>query len=147
MSDQRTAKVRNIENIRQWDGPHGTIWFHEIMLDNGDQGSIGKKRSGGIAVGEEITYTIEASSNGNKIKQVFEPQNNQGQFAPPRSETTGTAVQTRGGRGSGASFALSYSKDLMIAAMPYHPDVTTNQWIEATLSAATKFDNWLKEVD
>lgn len=133
MSEERTAKVRNIENIRKWAGPHGTIWFHEIMLDNGDQGSIGKKKENGIAVGDEITYTIEASEHGNKIKQVFNP------------EANGVSGGQRSSRGSSASFALSYAKDVMVAAMPFHQEISTNQMIEATLVAATKFNNWMKE--
>lgn len=138
--DERTAKVRQIENIKKWDGPHGTIWFHSIVLDNGDSGSIGKKKEFGIAIGDEITYTIEPGQGGNKIKQVF---------APPTDGDSGDSTSTGGTtyqkRGSGASFALSYAKDVMIAAMPFHQDITTNQWIEATLVAAERFNAFLKE--
>lgn len=143
--DQRTATVRSVERIKPFTNSFGTTYYHDIVLDNGDQGSIGKKAENGIKVGDTLTYTIEPGSHGNKIKQVFEP--DAGQFAPPKSEANTGNFQPRSNRGSSASFALSYAKDVMIAAMPFHQNITTNQWIEATLSAASRFDAFLKEYE
>ncbi len=122
----------------------GTTYYHDIVLDNGDQGSIGKKVENGIKPGDSLTYTIEPGQHGNKIKQVFDDA--AGQFAPPRHEPQQSSGNFQK-RSNGAAFSLSYAKDLMIAAMPFHQDITTNQWIEATLVAATKFDAWMKEVE
>lgn len=123
----KTAKVTEVNGCRRWDGNNGTVWYHSIVLDNGDVGSIGKKQENAINVGDELTYEI----NGDRIKAVM-PQ--------------GTGFGKSGGKqGSPASFALSYAKDVMVAAMPFHPDVKVADWVDVTLAAANKFHSFLKE--
>jgi hypothetical protein len=128
---EKTAKVKEVLSVREWTGQHGTIYFHKIELDNGDIGDIGKKVRDGIKPGDTLTYTIEQTEHGNRIKAV-QPQGN----------------GFRGGgksSGSPASFALSYAKDLMIASMPFHQDVKVADWVDVTLAAANKFHTFLKE--
>lgn len=130
----KTAKVTGIAGIRPWDGQNGTVYYHTLEMDNDEVISLGKKQENAFKVGDEITYETSETPDGKKrYKQVM----------PNAFGGNGF----RGGqqRGSSASFALSYAKDLMIAAMPFHQDVKTSEWVSATVTAAGKFQAWLKE--
>lgn len=128
---EKTAKVEAVLNVREWKNPttQQVIYYHTIELDNGDKGSIGKKVSGAIKEGDSLTYTID----GDRIKQVM------------TNNGFGGGFKGGGSRGSTASFSLSYAKDIVIAAMPHHPDKTVNEWVEATKAIAGKLNTWLKE--
>jgi hypothetical protein len=136
MSEQKTAKVAEIVKTRKWDNPKGgTVYYSTLKMDNGDFGEIGKKTENAIRIGDELNYTLEPNGDyAAKIKPVF---NNSG-FG-------GGGFGGRSKQGSSASFALSYAKDLMIASMPFHQDVSVSQWVDVTVTTATKFQNWLKE--
>jgi hypothetical protein len=132
MSEQKTAKVEDVIQIREWTNPttQQVIYYHVIALDNGDKGSVGKKSRDAVKVGDTLTYTID----GDKIKQV---------------QQNGFGGGFKGGqqRGSSASFALSYSKDLMcsIVASGKTADLKALEIADATMIIAGRFKNWLKE--
>jgi hypothetical protein len=134
MSEQKTAKVKEILQKRKWDGPNGTVFYYKLELDNGEIGEIGKKKDNAIHVGEPLTYTSEESDYGLKFKAVTQNGFSGGGF--------------KGGqRGSSASFALSYAKDLtcsMVAAGKTQ-DLKAVQIAEATIIIACRFRDWLKE--
>lgn len=68
-----TAKITKMQFKNEWESPQGgTIFYHNIELDNGDKGSIGakKKEPDFLAVGSELEYTLQESDKGNKIKRV-----------------------------------------------------------------------------
>ena len=125
----KTAKVEHISNVRRWDGPSGTVFYHQIRFDNGEFGSLGKKQENAVKVGDTITYEL----NGDRIKEI--PQNGFGGFRGGKSQ------------GSPSSFALSYSKDLMCAmvAAGKTKDLTAQQIADSTIVVACKFRDWLKE--
>ena len=52
--NMKTAKITASSFVREWTGANGTIYYHDITLDNGDTGSVGtkEKNSPKIAVGE-----------------------------------------------------------------------------------------------
>ena len=58
----KTAKITACTFTREWASANGTIYYHDLTLDNGDSGSVGtkEKNSSKIAVGETISYNIEA---------------------------------------------------------------------------------------
>lgn len=126
----KTAKVTEVLDVKEWNGPNGTVFYHKIRLDNGDAGTIGKKTSGSVKAGDTLNYEITETEHGNKIKTVQD--NNFG---------------GKGFRASNASFALSYAKDLMVAqiAAGKTADLLTPAIIDATLIAAGRFQSWLKE--
>jgi hypothetical protein len=130
----KTAKVESVgQHIREWPNPKGgSIYYHEIVLDNGDHGSIGKKQPHGIKVGDEITYTIEYDDRGNKIKAV-QPQFNGGfQGGAKRAQ------------GSPASFALSYAKDLAVAVLERpNNTLTLDDVAPQILGVAERFNDWM----
>lgn len=104
---EKTAKITRTVFKNEWKGDKGSVFYHEIELDNGDKGQIGTKEHlpTKLNPGQELTYTIESTERGNKIK----------------------AVQPAGGGGFGGrkggpdpkaqivGFAMAYTKDLVMA--------------------------------
>lgn len=126
----KTATVTEVLTVRRWDGgQNGPVFYHQIKLDNGDFGSVGKKQENAIKVGDTLNYEI----NGDRIKEVQQNGFRGG----------------NGGRSSGSpsSFALSYSKDLMCAMVTAGKthDLKAAEIADATIIVAVKFHNWLKE--
>lgn len=133
----KTAKVEKVgEHIREWQNPKGgSIYYHEIVLDNGDFGSIGKKQPHGIKVGDELTYTIEYDDRGNKIKAV-QPQFNGGGYSGGGAK--------RGAQGSPSSFALSYAKDLAVASIEKSDGpIDFAAYTDKILTTAESFHAWM----
>jgi hypothetical protein len=131
MSEQKTAKVEDVIQIREWTNPttKQVIYYHVIALDNGDKGSVGKKSRDAVKVGDTLTYTID----GDKIKQV-QPNGFGGGFrgAPQKS--------------SSASFALSYAKDIAVANInKSDKPLEMYALADKVIATATKFNAWLKE--
>jgi hypothetical protein len=67
--NMKTAKITASSFVREWTGANGTIYYHDITLDNGDSGSVGtkEKNSPKIAVGETVTYNIEGKEFNGKM--------------------------------------------------------------------------------
>lgn len=72
MEQERKSKIKSSKFVSEWAGQNGIVYYHEIELDNGDKGQIGTKEKNPdkLNVGQELTYTIESTSRGNKIKAV-----------------------------------------------------------------------------
>jgi hypothetical protein len=65
----KTAKIKSIHQIKPWNGPNGTVYYHWLEMDNGDLIDIGKKKE--LKVGWDITYEItETQHKYNKAKTV-----------------------------------------------------------------------------
>lgn len=101
---EKKARITRTTFVNEWAGSNGTVYYHSIELDNGDSGQIGSKEKmpAKLNPGQELTYTIESTSKGNKIKSVT-PSGFQGKKAviDPRAQFI--------------SFASAYSKDLVVA--------------------------------
>jgi len=69
---EKTSKVKNIEFKQEWKGQNGSVFYHNLWLENGDIGQIGSKEKlpAKLAIGSEITYNIETDERGSKIKLV-----------------------------------------------------------------------------
>ena len=105
--ENKTAKITRTVFVSDWAGPNGPVYYHEIELSNGDKGQIGSKEKmpSKLNPGSELTYTIEETSRGNKIKAVV---------------TGGSQYQGKGRtmpepRIQMISFAAAYTKDLVVA--------------------------------
>lgn len=103
---EKTAKITRTVFKNEWKGDKGSVFYHEIELDNGDKGQIGTKEHlpAKLNPGQELTYTIEATERGNKIKAV---QPAGGGFGGGRKGPD-PKVQIVG-------FAMAYTKDLVVA--------------------------------
>lgn len=73
----KTSKVIEVLGAREFQGKHGAVFYHDIVLENGDAGSVGKKKSGAIAVGDTINYTID----GQRISLVYPTRSARGGFS------------------------------------------------------------------
>lgn len=103
---EKHAKITRTVFKNEWKGDKGSVFYHEIELDNGDKGQIGTKEHlpAKLNPGQELTYTIEATERGNKIKAV---QAAGGGFGGGRKGPD-PKVQIVG-------FAMAYTKDLVVA--------------------------------
>lgn len=104
---EKNGKIKAVKFISEWAGPNGTVYYHEVEFDNGDKGQIGTKEKlpPKIAVGAELTYTIENTGKGNKIKPV---QPSGGFQGGGKKAVIDPKVQM-------ISFAMAYTKDLVVA--------------------------------
>jgi hypothetical protein len=128
----KTATIQQVHSVRQWDGPNGTLFFHKLTFDNGDQGDLGKKERDAVKAGDSLTYTLEADSRGNRIKEV-KPQAFQSGIRQQRSQ------------GSTASFALSYAKDLAVANVAKSDKpLEMDKLADKIIATAEKFNEWFK---
>ena len=104
---EKTSKIVSCEFRNEWTNPNTQIliYYHNIILENGDSGQIGvkEKYSPKIQVGSELTYTIE----GTRIKAVSKP------FVRP--STGGKSYTPEPYEHKMAGMAYSFAKDLVIA--------------------------------
>lgn len=123
-----TSKIIRTVFKNEWSGQNGTVFYHEVELENGDKGQIGcrDKEPEWLNPGKELTYTLEKTDKGNKIKKV----NAKPSFGGNKSPA------------SPASFALSYAKDIVIASWGEHSPKKMNS--EELFNIADKMYNWMK---
>lgn len=103
--ENRTAKITRTVFVSEWSNPKGgQIYYHEIELDNGEKGQIGSKDKmpAKLNPGQELTYTLEQTAHGPKIKAVL-----------PAGGFKGRATEDPKVKMIG--FAASYVKDLVCA--------------------------------
>ena len=105
---EKTAKITRTVFISDWRSPQGNqVYYHQIELDNGDSGQIGSKEKmpAKLNPGSELTYTIEETSRGNKIKAVVASAGSWPKGGRPAPEPRIQMI----------SFAAAYTKDLVVA--------------------------------
>lgn len=120
----KTAKITRTVFKNEWTNPKGgSVFYHDIELDNGDKGSIGSKdkEPAKLNPGQSLTYTLE---NG-KIKAV-QPQNGGFKKQPANN----------------ASFAMAYSKDILIASWSDHSPKKLSS--EDMFKLADKIHDWME---
>lgn len=122
---EQTNIIKSCTFKSEWAGPNGVIYYHNITFDNGDTGTIGTKEKmpDKLSPGSELTYTIEVNERGNKIKAVA-PKPKFGGGRP------GEPIELKM-----ATFALSYSKDLVIGGKLESKDM---------FAIADKMFDWIK---
>ena len=120
---EKTSKITSCTLKNEWTNPQNqtVVYYHDLEFENGDKYSIGAKEKNPekYAVGKELTYTVE---NG-KLKVV----------APPFGKSGG-GFKSEPFEHKAASYAISYSKDLVVAGKVETKDL---------LPIADKIYNWL----
>jgi hypothetical protein len=71
----KKAKFKSIEYApKSWDGGAKPMWFHKVVMDNGDEGQITtmSDKPDWLVVGGEIEYSLLTDKKGNpKIKKEY----------------------------------------------------------------------------
>jgi hypothetical protein len=135
----KTAVIEDVIDVREWTGDRGTVYYHDILMDNGDRGSIGKKTKGALKVGDSLTYVLEENDRGNKIKE-FKENGFSGSFNGRNNGNGG------GARGGNESFALSYAKDTVVAMMTgglIQGSVSSGDVAKVVCTMAETYLDWL----
>lgn len=103
---EKTSKIKSCRFVSEWQGQNGVVYYHEIELENNDKGQIGTKEKNPdkLNIGQELTYTIESTSRGNKIKAVSAG-GGSGYKGKPQRDPKEQMI----------SFATAYTKDLIVA--------------------------------
>lgn len=107
---EKKARITRTVFTSEWTNPKGgQVYYHTIELDNGDTGQIGSKEKmpAKLNPGSELTYTIETTPRGNKIKAVM--QNTGGGFKP------GGGRPVVDPRAQFIGFSAAYAKDIVVA--------------------------------
>ena len=100
---EKTSKITKLTFKNEWANPKGgSIFYHDIELENGDKGQIGAKEQNPfkLSTGQSLTYTIE----GTKIKAVVAQNSFMGGAKKPLQDPR---VQFIG-------FSHAYAKDLAV---------------------------------
>jgi len=118
-----------------WNTKQGeTMYAWELEMENGDVGVANTKDADGknLPEGDTIDYNYTESERGNKIQKVYVPGSN------PKGGSNGS-------KGSNGSFALSYAKDLVVAAIRADVSNASVDADEDVIKIADKFKKWLDE--
>lgn len=121
-----TSRIKAVKEVKEWSNDYGTFYQHLIEMLNGDKIEISKKKK--YEPGQELTYEIVGDPGQHEFTKAKTAQKPQDHF--------------KAGKGSNASFALSYAKDIAIAAYENGGDKLSTDNI---LAVASKFNKWLNE--
>lgn len=104
---EKTSKITRTVFVSDWAGPSGPVYYHEVELANGDKGQIGSKEKmpAKLNPGADLTYTIEETPRGNKIKAVVTPGQPSGFKGRPQIDPKQQV----------ATMSMSYCKDCIVA--------------------------------
>lgn len=95
------SKIKTVSPRKPYEGAYGKMYYATITLENWDKWSLWAKEEWKYTIWQEIEYTIEETTNGNKIKIM--------------QQQKGWKSFTKDYKKDAVSFALSYAKDIMIA--------------------------------
>lgn len=79
---EKTSKIKQVINCKEFTSRHGDIFYHNLVMENGDKINIGKKKR--MQEGFELTYEVIGDKNPDgtyqqeypKAKSVQSQQNN-----------------------------------------------------------------------
>lgn len=128
-----TSKIETVSGVKPYNGQNGTVYYHRLIMNNGDKIDIGKKKQ--LEPGNVLTYEIIGDKKQDGTYQHEYPK------AKTVSQQNTMKDKHRGPKGSNASFALAYAKDMAVA----HIEKGNDFMAEQVLTVATKFNNWLNE--
>lgn len=88
-----TSKIKEIKSVKEHNGNYGTIFYHDLVMENGDTGSLGKKKEGSLNVWDEITYTKKENKRGGFNFREVVPQRFGGSPSDPKADFIRTAME------------------------------------------------------
>ena len=133
----KNAKVTSCVYSREWEGPSGKIYYHNITLDNGDEGSVGTKEKmpSKICTGAEIWYTIESKGQfKGKTQYSIKLEKAPDQQYRPSTPQVGTKYQPSQQENIARSVALKAAIDAKGPGYPQHEYAQMAQYFEHYLN-------------
>lgn len=128
-----TSKIKEVVRTKNYTGAHGTIIYHDLVMENGDKIQLGKKTS--QKVGYELSYEIiDEGHEYNKAKAIKPEEVNGGQ-ATSQPSKSGLDVQ----RAIIAQNALTNSVN-------YHSSTMVGGDTDAIIKTMEKFFNAVIEL-
>lgn len=133
----KNAKITSCVFSREWEGPSGKIYYHNITLDNGDEGSVGTKEKmpSKICTGAEIWYTIESKGQfKGKTQYSIKLEKAPEQQYRPSTPQVGTKYQPSQQENIARSVALKAAIDAKGPGYPQHEYAQMAQYFEHYLN-------------
>lgn len=129
-----TSKIKEVVRTKDYTGAHGTIIYHDLIMENGDKIQLGKKTS--QKVGYELSYEItDEGHEYNKAKSIKPEEVNGGQPQTNQPSKSGLDVQ----RAIIAQNALTNSVN-------YHSSTMVGGDTDAIIKTMEKFFNAVIEL-
>ena len=128
-----TSKIKEVVRTKDYAGTHGTIIYHDLLMENGDKIQLGKKTL--QKVGYELSYEIvDEGHEYNKAKSI-KPEEVSGGQATSQPSKSGLDVQ----RAIIAQNALTNSVN-------YHSSTMVGGDTDAIIKTMEKFFNAVIEL-
>lgn len=83
-------KVKEVKSIKEWSNDKGTVYYHNLVMENGDKINIGKRKK--LSIGDQIDYEIIGDKDGNGNYQQEYPKAKTIQPFKPKFDTKGIEV-------------------------------------------------------
>lgn len=64
----KTGKITEIKQVKEWNGGNGVVYYHQLVMDNGDKIEIGKKSQ--LSIGDELNYEITDTSGQHEFSKA-----------------------------------------------------------------------------
>ena len=101
------SKVSKIESCKEWAGNNGTVYYHNLEMENGDKINIGKKKK--LSIGEELEYEIVDQDGDSEYHKAKTPK--------PQSNYTGGGKSDDYVKGIEVGHAVNNAVNMMCAGV------------------------------
>ncbi len=68
-----TAKITEILNFKEWEWPHGKLYYIYMKLDNGETINLWKKKSDAFKVWDTVCYESAGDNKWREVKEEYKP--------------------------------------------------------------------------
>jgi hypothetical protein len=139
--------VKSQKFVRDWNGPSGTIYYFDLVLENGEVGQVGVKdmQSPKIQVGATIHYTAEERTGPTGRKTTNFKLQNPMQYSGPSSASSGAANSAPNYRKESPDVQNSISRSVALNNAVLFCKETKGSKPGDVLDTAEIFLAWLKE--
>lgn len=86
-----TSKIKSIDRVTILEGQHGTTFYHNLQMENGDKINIGKKKE--QSIGWELTYEFTQDKGEREYTKAKAVQPMPQTFSKPLSKDNDSIVR------------------------------------------------------
>lgn len=69
----KTAKITEITNTKEWEWPHGKLYYIHMKLDNGETINLWKKKADAFKIGDSVCYEENWEWKWKEVKEEYKP--------------------------------------------------------------------------